>query len=193
MPFFTECIPDQYSLFNQVIVPNHRAKRGFNEIDVIICGTNNIFIVEAKNHKGHITGHENDYQWDIYRVGRRGTPYTKKMYNPLKQVANQSYALKRHLESKGLFTSIIPIVVFTNPECSFEISSSERLAYILQVEDLIEYVLDYDSNHINHGMELVLSELINLKNGSSNSQIETKNQAVLNRIKQLSKRKNLQP
>jgi len=166
-------LPDQFCIFNQVIIPNPRAKRGFNEIDFVVIGDSALIIVEVKNHKGHVTGNESDYDWNIQKIGRRGTPYEITMYNPLKQVKNQFYALQNYFKSNGLSTSIIPIVVFTNPECSYEISYSTKSAYVIRDEDLIDFIIDVNSKFSKTIAGSVLNELINLKKGNSKISINS--------------------
>jgi hypothetical protein len=156
-------LPDNFYLFNQVHVPNSLSRKGFNEIDIALFGGKSVFIVEVKNHKGHIVGAENDDQWIVHKVGMRGTRYSKTMYNPIKQVKNQSYALQKHLRSKNLHCHIVPIVVLANPNCSFEIFTSTEIVHFVKVEQLTQFIITNDTASPNSTAVPLLTEIISLK------------------------------
>ena len=68
-------LPASYTVFNQVELPDERSSTGLRELDFIVCGPNGIFVVESKNHKGELSGSEDDETWTVFKIGRRGSPY----------------------------------------------------------------------------------------------------------------------
>ena len=43
-------LPDTYTIFNQLEVPNNNSRRGFVELDLVVVGPNGVFVVEVKNN-----------------------------------------------------------------------------------------------------------------------------------------------
>jgi hypothetical protein len=44
-------LPAEYTLFNQIRLPNERSRTGFREADFVVVGNNGVFIIENKcNH-----------------------------------------------------------------------------------------------------------------------------------------------
>lgn len=94
-------LPDYYYIFNDLKVPNSNSGKGFTAIDYVVVGKSGIYVVEVKNINGRIVGGENDSNWTVHKVGRKGGAYSSSIRNPIKQVKGQVYALKQHLNAKG--------------------------------------------------------------------------------------------
>lgn len=60
-------LPKEYTIFNQVNIPNKKSKTGYNEADIIVSGPNAVFLVEVKHNKGHVYGTEQDGRWQIVK------------------------------------------------------------------------------------------------------------------------------
>lgn len=118
-------LPDDYVVFQDVVV-TYDGKS--NEIDNIVVGRSGVFIVEVKNHNGNIIGDCKDTYWTQYKVGRGGTPYTKEMYNPTKQVGSHIYRLANYLRKNGMNTYIEGMVYFTNANCVVEITGNSNVS-----------------------------------------------------------------
>lgn len=118
-------LPDGYTVFQNVIV-NYDKKK--SEIDNIVVGRSGVFIVEVKNHNGHIEGNLKDKYWIQHKVGRGGTPYTDEMYNPVKQVGTQIYCLANYLRQNGVNTYIEGVVYFANNTCSVSLTGSSHIS-----------------------------------------------------------------
>lgn len=118
-------LPDGYTIFQDVIVTYGNKK---SEIDNIIVGRSGVFIVEVKNHNGHIEGDLKDKYWTQHKVGRGGTPYADEMYNPVKQVGTQIYCLANYLRQNGVNTYIEGMVYFANKTCLISLTGNSDIS-----------------------------------------------------------------
>ena len=118
-------LPDGYTVFQDVIVTYDNKK---SEIDNIVVGRSGVFIVEVKNHNSHIKGDMKDIYWTQHKVGRGGTPYTDKMYNPVKQVGTQIYCLANYLRQNGVNTYIEGMVYFANITCLVSLTGNSDIS-----------------------------------------------------------------
>lgn len=110
-------LPNDYYLFNQVLVPNPRSRTGFTEIDAIVVGPTGVFVVETKNNRGVIHGAgEREASWPVEKVGRGGTPYWSRMRNPVRQAKGQAVVLGRWLREQGISVWVQPVVVLAHPD-----------------------------------------------------------------------------
>jgi hypothetical protein len=128
-------LPDEYIIFNQVRVPWGDSHR---EFDFIIVGPNGIFCIEIKHHRGHIRGNETDKVWRQKKRSHTGRVYDNDMRNPVAQVKSAIYALKQYLASHGANNWLQGVVVFTNPECEFEIG--ETSVPVLTLKELVPFI-----------------------------------------------------
>ena len=118
-------LPDGYTVFQDVIVAYDNKK---SEIDNIVVGRSGVFVVEVKNHNGHIEGDLRDIYWTQHKIGRGGTPYTNEMYNPVKQVGTQIYCLANYLRQNGVNTYIEGMVYFTNNTCFLSLTGNSVIS-----------------------------------------------------------------
>lgn len=104
----------EYIVLNDVLLP---AKNGTSQVDHIVVSPYGIFVIETKNYKGWIFGHENSEKWTQSLVGHRSffgwTSQKYKLGNPIKQNMAHVRAVRNLLKDLGDF-NIIPIVVFSN-------------------------------------------------------------------------------
>jgi hypothetical protein len=128
-------LPDDYIIFNQVLVPHGESYR---EFDFIVVGPNGIFGIEIKHHRGHICGSEADKTWRQKKRSRAGHTYEQDIRNPVTQVKSAIYPLKQYLASHGANNWIQGIVVFTHPECELEIGESS--VPVLTLKELAPYI-----------------------------------------------------
>lgn len=118
-------LPADYTVFQDVIVTYGNKK---SEIDNIVVGRSGVFIVEVKNHNSYIEGDLKATYWIQHKVGRGGTPYTKEMYNPVKQVGTQIYCLANYLRQSGVNTYIEGMVYFVNKDCSVDLIGNSTIS-----------------------------------------------------------------
>lgn len=134
-----EQLPNDYHLFNNLLITDGDRKR---ELDLVIVGPTGLFVVEVKNHNGKIKGAVEDKQWIQHKVGRRGTPYSSKMYNPLKQLGGQIFSLSQLMKNMDVNVWIEGIVYFTNKDVRLDISG-ENSKVIGDKHLLQQYILNY--------------------------------------------------
>ena len=104
----------EYITLNDLLLPT---RYGTTQIDHVVVSPYGIFVIETKNYKGWIFGHENSEEWKQSLLGeKRFWGWSSKQYklrNPIHQNAAHARAVRDILKEIGDFT-IIPIVVFSN-------------------------------------------------------------------------------
>ncbi len=107
-------LPSEYVTLNDVLLPT---RYGTSQIDHIVVSPYGIFVIETKNYKGWILGHEKSEEWkqSLVWTGRYGKTYKEQnsLRNPILQNESHIRAIKYILKGLGDF-EIIPIVVFSD-------------------------------------------------------------------------------
>ena len=107
-------LSSEYTTINDVLFPT---KYGTTQIDHIVVSPYGIFIIETKNYKGWIFGHQDSEEWKQSLLGRKTlwgwSSEQHKFRNPIRQNLAHFRAVKAILKDIGDFT-IIPIVVFSD-------------------------------------------------------------------------------
>ncbi len=110
-------LPKEYYTLNDILLPNQSGTIQTTQIDHIVVSPYGIFIIETKNYKGWISGHENSEKWKQSLFGKKGlwgrTTKQHKLQNPIRQNIAHTIAIKNILREIGNFR-IIPIVVFSD-------------------------------------------------------------------------------
>ena len=153
-------LPSDYTVFQNIRV-TYGVKK--SEIDNIVVGRSGVFIVEVKNHNGHIVGDLKDLYWTQHKVGRGGTPYTNKVYNPVKQVGTHIYCLANYLRQNGVNTYIEGMVYFVNKSCLVSLTGESAISvYVSSDNDefglcrrILSGVHNLDFENINNICELI--------------------------------------
>lgn len=118
-----------------------------SELDMVVIGLTGIFVIEVKNHNGTIVGNFSDRNWVQHKVGRNGTPYSKEMYNPVKQVGTHVYRLANYLRDRGVKCHVESVVYFANPEADVQLHGTpEKTAVFCERYNGGEALLDYILN-----------------------------------------------
>lgn len=104
----------EYIVLNDIMLPT---QYGTTQIDHVVVSPYGIFVIETKNYKGWIFGHENSEEWKQSLLGKKRwygwTSEQHKFRNPIRQNQAHTRAIKRLLSEIGDFR-IIPIVVFSD-------------------------------------------------------------------------------
>lgn len=110
----------EYLVLNDVLL---KYGNSTTQIDHIVICKNGIFVIETKNYKGWIHGHQNSQYWTqtIYQ-------HKNKLRNPIKQNWIHVYALKELLSEYG-YINYFPIVVFTGSGKLKNITSTLPVIY----------------------------------------------------------------
>ncbi len=110
---FLEQLPDDYLLFNQVMVPDERLPNGRRELDFVVLGPSSLHVVEVKNTPGLIYVRPGEARWPLaHKAGCGGRPGWNAVDNPLIQAQAQTEALARWLLRHGLSMNPQPVVCF---------------------------------------------------------------------------------
>lgn len=96
----------EYITLHDVLLPT---RYGTTQIDHIVVSPYAIFVIETKNYKGWISGHQDAEEWKQSLSG--GEQY--KFRNPIRQNLAHFQAVRAILKDIGDFT-IIPIVAFSD-------------------------------------------------------------------------------
>lgn len=72
------------------------------ELDNVVANKYGVFIIEAKNYSGVLSGGEDDYEWEQQKLTDAGNWYIKSVKNPIRQVKRQVYILANYLRYYGV-------------------------------------------------------------------------------------------
>lgn len=153
-------LSDKFTIFNQIYLPNPHSSTGANEADLIICGTNAIFVIEVKHNTGNIICDEQAAQWNILKTGRKGTVYTTHMRNPIAQVKLLSYLLSTHFKTQQIKVWVQGIVLFTHPNAVLNHLTTPSLPVMLP-DQLITYIESFqtkikaNTTHLNRAVAVI--------------------------------------
>ncbi len=115
-----------------------------SELDMVIAGPTGVFIIEAKNMRGYISGSYENPQWVQGKIGRGGTPYSSQFYSPVKQVGTHTYRLANVLRNAGARVHINPVVYFSNFDASVQVSGTGETpvfsASNMGANELLQYI-----------------------------------------------------
>lgn len=107
-------LPKEYIVLNDIMLPT---QYGTTQIDHIVVSPYGIFVIETKNYKGWIFGHEKSEEWKQSLLGKKRfwgwSSEQHKFRNPIRQNQAHARAIKRLTTEIGDFP-IIPIVVFSD-------------------------------------------------------------------------------
>lgn len=120
---------NEYLVLNDILLKNEELT---TQIDHVVISRSGIFIIETKNFKGWIHGHENSEYWTqtIYK-------HKTKFRNPVKQNWSHVYLLKKVLSDYSNI-KYYPIVVFTGNSRLKNIISILPVIYLKQLVGLIK-------------------------------------------------------
>ena len=138
-------LPDTFTIFNQLDIPNARSSTGVNEADFVVCGPNAVFVIEVKHNNGAVVCDEQAQQWQVSKIGRGGTAYEKQMRNPIAQTKNLVWLLGEHLKKANAKTWIQGIVLFTNPTVNLTVLGTPSVP-ILRPDELLQYMQSFQKD-----------------------------------------------
>lgn len=155
-------LPDSYTIYNQVDIPNEKSKTGFNEADLIVVGPNSIFVIEVKHNNGSIVGTDGDREWTVNKVGRGGGEYSKSMRNPISQVKKAVWLLSEDMKKKKSRAWIQGVVLFSNDAVEITISGTSNIP-VLRNDEIVEYILSYQSKSNISSLDKAAKDIAKLK------------------------------
>ncbi len=120
-------LSDEYTVYNNILLRNNENK--IIEIDHIVVSKYGIFVIETKNHSGHIKGYQHS---EFFIQTKRGR--TKSIYNPILQNAGHVKVLLHILGDFPIYS----VIVFSN-SAELDIDST---TYVCNVNQLRGYLED---------------------------------------------------
>lgn len=172
---FTEMVlkklPRSYYVVSDVVLER---KNGTSQMDHVVVGRNGVFIVETKNHRGTITGNDEDVKV-LQEKQLKGRKVKKTFYNPTKQVSGHVRTVRRMMEDTGYGgTAIIGIVFFSNPDAKVYLTSNIVPVFSARTKGakrLRSYIKNRKSNgYLKPGEQKDLAELFSGKQEPNNFQ-----------------------
>lgn len=137
-------LPDTFTVYNQVDIPNSKSRTGFNEADIIVVGPNAVFVIEVKHNSGSIRGTDTDQQWKIKKISRGGSVYGKTMRNPIFQVKRLVWLLSQDLKAKRSRAWIQGVVLFSHQNVDAKIENNSNVP-VMGRADIVNYIATYQA------------------------------------------------
>lgn len=142
---------DDY-LFTNVEI-SFKGKR--TECDNIIVNNFGVFIIEAKNYSGSLSGNENDDEWKECKYDVYGDILEEKnVKNPIKQVRRQIDILSKLLKNNGLRAWIEGYVIFIHD------NSPVNSKYIISLDDIDRVIHTQGKNKLTNEQVEKISNII---------------------------------
>ena len=156
-------LPEEYTLFNQIKLPDERSRTGYRELDYVIVGPNGCYLIENKDYRGRIVGDEFSRNWERHKVGCGGTAYVTEGRNPVRQVQTYVSLLSGIFRSRGITAWITPLVSLSRNN-SVDMIHSERVN-VVQGTHLGDAILAHKGLLTEENREKVLGVLEELRAG----------------------------
>lgn len=139
-------------LFTNVKI-SFKGKR--TECDNIIVNNFGVFIIEAKNYSGSLSGNENDDEWKECKYDVYGDILEEKnVKNPIKQVRRQIDILSKYLKHNGLWAWIEGYVIFIDN------NSPMNSKYIISLDDIDRVIHTQGKNKLTNEQVEKISNII---------------------------------
>ena len=155
-------LPDTFTVYNQVDIPNAQSRTGFNEADVIVVGPNAVFIIEVKHNSGRIKGSDSDAEWRVEKLSRGGNLYAKTMRNPISQVKRLVWLLSKDLKAKHSRAWIQGVVLFSHQDVAAHIENDSNVP-VMGSQDLVNYIASYQAKFDIANSRKVVNDIAALK------------------------------
>lgn len=136
-------LPKDYFVFTDL---NINVDNRCSQIDHVVVGYNGVFVIETKNLKGVVEGLSDDRVVKQRKVGRNGGEYSKKIYNPIKQVSTHVYRVSELLKREDIRIWIQGMVFFVNDEATIKLNSEEIPVFSssdMGDRRILEYIINY--------------------------------------------------
>jgi hypothetical protein len=134
----------QFSVFNNLLIPNPYSKTGFTEIDVLVVSSKGIFIVEVKNLTG--ANRSDDFFKDSWTIDYPGSEQSYEIKSPIKQASIQKKVLRSWLKNES--TPITTFVMFTHIDFELTLpSNTQKIVCCDNMNDIITQINSSTSYH----------------------------------------------
>ncbi len=124
-------LSDDYHILDDLIL---KTDRGTTQIDHVVVSKYGIFVIETKNCKGWIFGHENSEKWTQNLYG-----YKYPLVNPVRQNRAHIRAIRQTLSDVGRYP-VISIVAFSGKA---SLNVTVERAHVIYWRDLASTIKQY--------------------------------------------------
>ena len=114
-------LPDRYTVIQNLQLQVNGKPL---EIDHLVIGDTGLFIVEAKNYRGTLTGNCSDRELTKEKIARKNA-YSQKVKNPVFQVRREVSLLRQYLDSHGCGHYVNGFVCFVNPDFDYQVKGRD--------------------------------------------------------------------
>ncbi len=132
-------LPKEYTIISNPVILN----RGISlELDFVVIGKNGVFIVEAKNHRGIISGKTSKSSWKQIKHGKNDKVYEKEIDNPVKQSFRQGKRMQELFRDFDIFAGVYPVLYFADSKTELKITDDADLNVPIfkKEKDLLDYI-----------------------------------------------------
>ncbi len=156
-------LPDSYTIFNQVNVPNKKSRTGNTEVDLLVVGPNGAFVIEVKNKSGCMEGSERDKMWNVHKFNKRGYWISSgTMENPIEQLNRQIWTLRKFTREQGYKIWFDGVVFLSNIESSINRIGDFSIP-VLHYAGLTDYILNYKPKCPPRNLDKITQDLVTIK------------------------------
>lgn len=138
-------LPKRYKVISDLHI---QGKNTSSQIDYVVVGANGVFVIEAKNVKGHIKGRTSDRQLTQLKAGKGGRTYKRDMYNPVFQVKGHVIGVSKVLKKQNWQHAIQGVVYFSHEESQVDMQSNEIAVLVKNRDDLLRYIKQYKKDGV---------------------------------------------
>lgn len=146
-------LPRDYTVITNPVIHNRGA---VNELDFAVIGKNGVFIVEAKNYRGIISGKTSAQTWKQIKHGKNDKVYEKEVKNPVKQAHRQGRRMLEVFSDCDITADVYPIVYFVDSKSELKITddAETRVAVINKEKKLLDYIVNSEGRNTVSSSEL---------------------------------------
>ncbi|MDR0983101.1 MAG: NERD domain-containing protein [Culturomica sp.] len=168
-----------------IILNNLLLKKGYSttQIDHIVISKRGIFVIETKNYKGWIHGHENSEYWTqtIYK-------YKTRLRNPIKQNWVHVFALKKIL-SEYQYIKYYPIVVFAGNGKLKNVTTSLPVIYTRELLRTIKKT--NNPEYLSHHQMRLIADKLTQHNVTNRKESRNHVKKIKTNVRERQKKENL--
>lgn len=153
-------LSENYILLNDIEVPSYNGKT--TQIDHVLISPTEIICIETKNISGKFYPSTDGWKWYPYNGN-----YVKKttiMKSPQDQSLYHAKKLSEYLKVNNLLVNVLPIVVLTNPKCTWKGERGKGICPVLYLRDLISFLSFRETQPIKQFNELQKKRIIAILN-----------------------------
>lgn len=134
-------LPKDYTVITNPVILNRGVKL---ELDFVVVGKNGVFIVEAKNHRGIISGKTSKPNWKQIKHGKNDKVYEKEITNPVKQSYRQGKRMEEVFRDFDISADVYPVLFFVDSRTELKILDDANVNVAIFNKE--KRVLDYIQN-----------------------------------------------